>query len=179
MPVSKDKYLRADGTPRKPPRPRPERLVFAYGPEAARRMRLGPGQRPSAVVATLEEVADAKRLSPRSRGAVTAADFAALKRRWRCRTYASRDAYLAHPAIRMDMRAWALSELSHIPLPGMDTGAGLAATQLADALEAWLNARRWPVEIGRKRMPAILREMGFGVRNGRWNCAWRTLPAKS
>ena len=132
-----------------------------------------------AVVATLEEVADAKRLSPRSRGAVTAADFAALKRRWRCRTYASRDAYLAHPAIRMDMRAWALSELSHIPLPGMDTGAGLAATQLADALEAWLNARRWPVEIGRKRMPAILREMGFGVRNGRWNCAWRTLPAKA
>jgi len=164
-----DPAFRLDGAPRKR---RPERLLRERGERALRRMRLLPGQRPCAIVETPEAAAAATR-GRSDRGAVTAAGFAALKRRWDCRRHFSRNAYMAHPLIRDDIREWAETELSHVPVPGTDTGSGSTATELARHLEAWLNARRWPVKVTAERMGGILRDLGFGARSGRWNCAPR------
>ena len=159
---------------RQPPPTRPERVVRERGPKAAALIRLSPGQRPSAIVATEDEVA-ASRRTPLERCAVTAATFRMLKLRWRTRKYWAKTAYLAHPRIREDIRAWASECLSHVPRPGADTGAGMGATELAASLEPWLNARRWPVEITDERMSGIMRDLGYGVRNWKWNCALRTV----
>lgn len=166
---------RKPGTPRKPSGPRLERLVFESGVKAAARMRLSPGQRPCAIVATAEDAARIRRPGPLDRGPVTPEVFAALKARWRCRTYKGRNAYFAHPLIRADVRAWAEATLAHVPRPGLDTGSGSTALELSKLLEAWLNERRWPVEVSEMRMAGFLREMGFGTRNWRWNCAVRTI----
>lgn len=159
---------------RKPPATRPERMVRERGPKAAAVIRLSPGQRPAAIVATDDEV-EASRRTPMERCAVTAATFRMLKLRWRTRKYWAKTAYLAHPLIQADIRAWASECLSHIPRPGLDTGAGMQAIELAASLEPWLNARRWPVEITPDRMGGILRDLGYGVRAGKWNCALRTV----
>ena len=175
MPRSTSKTHKSDGTPRAPVKARVERLVFESGVAAASRMRLSPGQRPCVITDSPEEAAKTRRPGPLDRGPVTPEVFRVLKARWRCRTYKGRNAYFAHPLIRADVKAWAEKTLTHIPRPGMDTGSGSTALELSKLLEAWLNERRWPVEVSEMRMADFLREMGFGTRNWRWNCAVRTI----
>ena len=161
--------------PKRPPPPtRPERVVRERGPKAAALIRLLPGQRPAAIVATDGEV-EASRRTPMERCAVTAATYRLLKLRWRTRKYWAKNAYMAHPRILADVKAWAEATLAHVPRPGNDTGAGSSASELAESLEAWLNDRRWPVEITGERMSGLLRDLGYGARCGRWNCAPRTV----
>ena len=164
-----------------PPGSRRERVGVETGLGALRNMRLRPGQRPVQIyddtveIAMSEGMEVSRRLSYYDRGPVTVKDFAWMKQKFLQRRPGSRDRYYSHELLKADVKAWARATLSHVPGPDTSADIGLTASAAAESCEAWLNEHRWPVVVTRARMAIWLRELGFGVKRGRWNCGFKTL----
>lgn len=124
-----------------------------------------PGQRPKGVVSD-QATPDRKRFSFYEKGELTRREFIRQAATFRKHQPHVATAYMTHPRIIADIRAW-FDDVRPV------RGRYRTAKDAAVALQTYLRAQRWPVVVSAPLVERLFKLAGFEKNNYGWAVAFR------